>query len=239
MAASTNQVYDNYFNLRGVSASVYDNYRLPLYLQQQLPANMGASVLDIGCGYGQMLNALKSKGYSNLNGIELLPEAAEHCNTKLGLNVTCTEDIQTFATGHKARYDLILMSHVLEHLPKADVIPILGAIKSMLTPTGKFIVMVPNGQAPTHSYWMWEDFTHNTLFTAGSLTYVLKAAGFSQITFLDPYDLQDKTFVKRVFKRLFQRIYALNKKFWNSINSSGYHYASPVIYTWELKVSAT
>lgn len=239
MAASTNQVYDNYFNLRGVSASVYNDYKLPGYLQQQLPVNANAAILDIGCGYGQMLNAIRNKGYQNLYGIELLPEAAEYCSNGLKLSVTCTADIEAYALSNKGKYDLILMSHVLEHLPKEKVIVSLIAIKSMLAEGGRFIVMVPNGQAPTHSYWMWEDFTHHTLFTAGSLGYVLKAAGFTQITFLDPYDLTDKTFVKRVFKRLFQGLYALNTKFWNSINSSGYHYASPVIYTWELKALAT
>lgn len=140
MEAQPNQVYDNDFNLRGVSASVYNGYIRPVYLQQQLPAGTNAEILDIGCGCGQMPHALQKKGYSGLHGIG--------------------------------------------HLPKEKVIPALTAIRSM-------------------------------------------------------YDLAGKPLIKQVFEQIFQQLYRLHKKFRSSINSSGYHYASPVIYTRELKALAT
>jgi 2-polyprenyl-3-methyl-5-hydroxy-6-metoxy-1,4-benzoquinol methylase len=236
--STENQLYDNYFSNRGVSTGTYTQYHLPNYLKQQLPSH-NAAILDIGCGFGQMLHALKQQGFSDLTGIELLPQAVEYCKSQLGLNVTQTGDIIQYAKQHTSSYDFILMSHVLEHLPKEQTIEVLRSIRQMLKQGGSLVLMVPNGQAPNNSYWMWEDFTHHTLFTAGSLLYVLKSAGFEQIEFLDPADLLDKPLLKRWFKKFFQKIYHLQKSFWNSVNSSGYHYASPVIYTWELKVKAT
>ncbi len=236
---SAGNVYQDYFSNRGVDALSYKNYKLPAYLKQILPAHKGARILDIGCGFGQMLYALKQEGYTQLYGFELLSEAVLFCRDQLQLTVKQGGDIELYASSHKEEYDFIIMSHVLEHLPKDKTIDVLTAISKMLTDKGSLVLMVPNGQSPNHSYWMWEDFTHHTLFTAGSLLYVLKAAGFKNITILDPGDLLDKPIVKRVFKQFFQYIYRINKRFWNSVNSSGYHYASPVVYTWELKVKAT
>ena len=44
---------------------------------------------------------------------------------------------------------------------------------------------MPNGQSATGSYWAFEDFTHETLFTCGSLEYVLSEAGFVDVEFID------------------------------------------------------
>lgn len=79
------------------------------------------------------------------------------------------------------------MSHVLEHLPKDMIIPVLQKIRdSLLNKDGELCIMVPNAMSNTNCYWAYEDFTHNTLFTPGSLLFVLREAGFSDITFLDP-----------------------------------------------------
>lgn len=239
MAESTPEMYENYFSNRGVTAETYQSYTLPTYLRNALPLDKASKILDIGCGYGQTLNALKQNGYSNLKGIELIQDAATYCQTVLGLDVGCTGDIIGYSNLNPTSFDCIIMSHVLEHLPKTETIATLQAIKKMLKPGGYLLLMVPNGQSPTHSYWMWEDFTHYTLFTTGSIGHVLKVAGFKQCEFLDPYDLEDKPLITRLIKRFFQYIYRINKAFWNSVNSSGYHYSSKVIYTWELKVKAT
>lgn len=235
---SESNLFEGYFKNRGVETLHYRNYKLPSYLLNEIDFNQQPVILDIGCGFGQMLNALKEKKLKNLEGIEMLPEASDYCKDKLQLNVQCTGDIIGFAENNKNRYDLIIMSHVLEHIPKVNIIDTLKAIKKMLQTNGKFILMVPNGQAPINSYWMWEDFTHHLLFTSGSVSYALKAAGFNKVSFLDPHDLEDKPAHIRILKKFFQFIYRKQKSFWNSVNSSGYHYASPVIYTWELRVRA-
>ncbi len=229
--------YSNYFEFRGVDPTTYLNYTLPTYLQKELPNAKDAPILDLGCGFGQMLHAITRKGYTKLTGIDINDEAVAFCKS-IDLSVKKVEDLNSFASENPNKYEIILMSHVLEHIPKGETLSTLKLIFSMLKPGGKFLVMVPNGQAPNHSYWMWEDFTHYTLYTSGSLHYVLSASGFKEITFLDPHDLLDKSGLKRIFKRFFQYLFRFFTNFWNSVNSSGYHFASPVIYTWELKAKA-
>ena len=137
------------------------------------------------------------------------------------------------------RYDCVLMSHVLEHLSKDHVIPMLRKIRSdILTEHGKLVLMVPNAQSNTDCYWAYEDFTHYTLFTAGSLFYVLREAGFTAIEFLDPDGLGNSTGWKKFVKRLLLKAYIKNKLFWNKVTGSAYHQPSPMIFTWELKCLA-
>ena len=46
---------------------------------------------------------------------------------------------------------------------------------------------MPNAQAITGVYWRYEDFTHEYLFTSGSLYYLLLENDFDEIEFLDIY----------------------------------------------------
>lgn len=55
----------------------------------------------------------------------------------------------------------------------------------MLADNGIIFISVPNAQSHTGCYWAYEDFTHSYLFTAGSLEYVLRAAGFSNVHIVD------------------------------------------------------
>ena len=71
-------------------------------------------------------------------------------------------------------------------MPKHEIIPLLIKVRSLLTQSGSLLVMVPNAQSNTGSYWAYEDFTHHTLFTAGSLYFVLRQAGFDSVEFVDP-----------------------------------------------------
>lgn len=121
------------------------------------------------------------------------------------------------------KFDYIIMSHVLEHIPKNEIINLLISIRKLLKYNGHLIVMVPNAQSNTGCYWAYEDFTHNLLFTSGSLYYVLRAAGFSNIDFLDIDCLSDSTGIKRYLKKWLLALYRFNYHFWNKVTSSSFH----------------
>jgi len=55
---SSKKVQDDYFSFRGIKNSHYENSSLPNYMFDVLPKNKDASILDIGCGFGQMLKSL-------------------------------------------------------------------------------------------------------------------------------------------------------------------------------------
>jgi len=226
-----------YFQNRGIDPAYYLSFQLPAWLKDELPEDRNARILDVGCGFGQMLIRLKEEGYKNISGIDIGSESVNHCREQ-GLQVEKIETISEFATGNPGKFDLILMSHVLEHIPAREVIPTLTSLKSMLATGGSLIVMVPNAQSATGVYWMYEDFTHHLLFTAGSLLYALRAAGFEKITFPDPKCLKGLSAFSSLKRRFFLRLYEIKINFWNRTTASSFHRFSPRIYSFEVKARA-
>jgi SAM-dependent methyltransferase len=226
----------SYFELRGIKKTHYDAYQIPSWLLLELPQSKSDAILDIGCGLGQFLKRLKEKGFTNAEGIDINDESINYCKAN---GITAHEtSIQDWAKANKSKYKLITMSHVLEHIPREIMMADLKAIKEMLAPDGAYIVMVPNGQSNTGAYWMYEDFTHTTLFTAGSLRYVLLGSGFTSVDFLDPKCIAGLSWWKRNKKLFFTRLYEINLNFWNRVTSSSFHVPSPRIYSFELKAKA-
>jgi len=226
----------SYFELRGISKSHYLQYQIPAWLLNELPTDKNCAILDIGCGLGQFLTRLKERGYNNAEGIDINDESISYC---LANGINAHESyIQPWAEKNKGKYQLITMSHVLEHIPKEIMPAELAAIKEMLAPGGAYIVMVPNAQSNTGPYWMYEDFTHTTLFTAGSLKYVLLGSGFKSVEFVDPKCTAGLNAWAKAKKLFFTRLYEINLNFWNRFTSSSFHVPSPRIYSFELKAKA-
>jgi hypothetical protein len=103
---------------------------------------------------------------------------------------------------------------------------------------GQLIVMVPNAQSNTGCYWAYEDFTHSTLFTAGSLYYVLCAAGFSQVEFIDIDCTAGMKPFKKLMKKCLLGLYIFHFGFWNKVTASAFHSPSPQIFSYEIKAIA-
>lgn len=235
---SNKEIYDSYFSKRNVNVGFYDEYILPKYLMKRLPANKSAAILDIGCGFGQLISALKKEGFTDVEGVEISKEAIDECK-KRHIKVTGIANIGDFCRNASKKYDFIIMSHVLEHIEKSYIIETLNFIKrDLMNPGASLVVMVPNAQSNTGCYWAYEDFTHHTLFTAGSLYFVLKSAGFESVEFLDPDGLEGSMLFIRWLKKLLLVFYKANIHFWNMVTNSSFHRPSPQIFTYELKAIA-
>jgi 2-polyprenyl-3-methyl-5-hydroxy-6-metoxy-1,4-benzoquinol methylase len=226
-----------YFALRGVAIEEEDLHaQTPSYIKENLPENKAARILDVGCGYGGFLLQLQREGYTNIEGVDINEEATEHCKNK-GLRVFKIDTISDFGQrNHTSKYDFIIMTHVIEHIHKQDIIPTLISIKSLLTPGGKLYLTTPNAQSRSGAYWTYEDFTHEWIFTSGSLKYVLAAAGFSKVIFIDKDGTSNSRY--KQLKKILLWLYKRSHLFWNKITGAAYHPESPNIYTWELKVLA-
>jgi len=176
--------YAQYFNFRQVTPDHYADYTLQPYLAELFGNNTELNILDFGCGFGQVLRALRNQGFKHADGLDIEPEALSYCRDQ-GLSCFDGAEDGEFYENHKGAYDYIILSHVLEHFPKEAMITQLQKIKTLLKAGGGLIVAVPNAQSNTGSYWRYEDFTHHYLFTSGSLYFVLRAAGFDEVRFLD------------------------------------------------------
>lgn len=233
-----NSPENDYFSNRSININSYFNYKLPKYYHEILPKNKEALILDIGCGLGQTLELITKLGYKNTFGIDIDERAIEVCRDR-NLNVSRILDLKEFCKNENTKFDFIIMSHVLEHIPKDEIVNTLRYIReNLIASGGELVLFVPNAQSNTGCYWAYEDFTHHLLFTTGSIDYVLKSAGFKDIKFIDPLGISDSTFILKFVKFVLLQLYKANIKFWNKVTSSSYHKPSQQIYTYELKVIA-
>jgi 2-polyprenyl-3-methyl-5-hydroxy-6-metoxy-1,4-benzoquinol methylase len=232
----THTQINNYFKYRQVNDSTYNNYHLSSWIKLEL-YDKKANILDYGCGFGQILKSLRNNDYQNVYGVDIENEAIKHClasdlNVKK-LNLNHLENPFDF------KFDVIIMSHVIEHIAKHEIINTLLLIKkNFLSNNGKLLIAVPNAQSNTDCYWAYEDWTHTTLFTSGSLYYILKAAGFEHVEFIDIDCTLGASPLKKILRIIFLFLYKTNKKFWNKITCSYYHQPSPQIFSYEIKAKA-
>jgi 2-polyprenyl-3-methyl-5-hydroxy-6-metoxy-1,4-benzoquinol methylase len=120
------------------SQRVYHNEGNPPLLAL-LPGNRGGAVLDCGCGAGDNARALASMGWT-VDGVTISADEAslaerycrrvEIANLEAGLPRLDTS------------YDVVLMSHVLEHLVSPG--PLLSDVRTVLKPAGRIVVALPN-----------------------------------------------------------------------------------------------
>ena len=147
-----------------------------------LPQDKKVQILEVGPGHGEALQLLSQDiGYENVTAIDVSSEVVEHCKRVTGVSVELVADPICYLASRENQYDLILMYHVLEHIPRANVVPTLEAINHALKAGGVLIVGVPNAASPIigieqHLY----DFTHQVAFSPWSLEQVHRLAGFQR-----------------------------------------------------------
>lgn len=104
-----------------------------------MPWRGEGKVLDVGCGAGGNLKTLQDQGW-NPSGIEISEVAAAHARELTTGNIhTGTLESAPFAA---KSFDLVLMSHSLEHLPSP--VDALKRIHRLLKDDGLLVVSVPN-----------------------------------------------------------------------------------------------
>jgi putative addiction module CopG family antidote len=98
-------------------------------------------VLDIGCGSGFYLAALREAGWDG-EGIEPGETAAQFARKHCGLPVHNSNAEEALAACRDGSFDLVTMWHVLEHLP--DPAKVLAEVRRILRPGGTLMLEVPN-----------------------------------------------------------------------------------------------
>jgi 2-polyprenyl-3-methyl-5-hydroxy-6-metoxy-1,4-benzoquinol methylase len=173
------------------------NIDLQKEVYENLPKNRNAKILDLGCGYGTFLNALRSLGYKNLYGVEIGKEQSEFLKDK-GFKIYQL-DILDFLKTSNQTFDCITLFDVLEHFKKDEIVAMIPLLKSRLAGGGVIIVRVPNGEAIFKGSIMYSDFTHETFFTKLSLIQLFRTFGFKKIEVYPVYNFGNRwsTLIKK------------------------------------------
>ena len=137
--------------------------------QRWLAADKGAAILDLGCGSGQFLKALRRRGYTNLTGADRNPALASYFEgTGIQfLRVDLEPDFQL-----EGRYQTIVMNYVLEHF--LDPRHVLARCREALVPGGQILLLTPNADSIGHKLFagFWSGLhapRHPQIFTQGAL----------------------------------------------------------------------
>lgn len=172
---------------------------------------VGATVLDVGCASGYLMENLRRTKNCHCVGIEPNPVAAGRASA-LGFDVITSTAIDALAAKRKSgdQFEHIIFGDVLEHMTEPN--SVLEQCRSLLSPNGTVIVSLPNivslraRMRIACGIWRYEemgicDRTHLRFFTIRTGRELLAEAGYAifddrfvgPLTFLGGRRLQSVT----------------------------------------------
>jgi SAM-dependent methyltransferase len=145
-----------------------------------LPPRPPGEILDVGCGSGAFLLALREAGWG-CHGVEL-SSAAARVASAAGLDIRAGDLLD--AGFRDASFDVVRFWHVLEHVPSPR--QQLDEARRLLRPGGRLVVGVPNaGSLLARSFgprWYYLDVPrHLWHFDRQSVTRLAAECGFERV----------------------------------------------------------
>lgn len=144
-----------------------------------LPAKKEAPILDAASGGGRLLYFLKSKGYTNLVGVDISAE-----QVKLSRQVcdnVIEADIFNYLESQKEQFDLIMGLDIIEHFCKDEALCFLDNCCAALRSGGRLILQTPNAESIWGLKFIYGDLTHELAFDPRGLQKLLELCGFIKI----------------------------------------------------------
>ena len=161
-----------------------------------------ASILDLGCGYGQFINHVRAR---QKFGMDLNPATAGHLTPEVRfLRQDCALPWEV----PDRSLDTVFTSNFLEHLPdKTALQATLAQAGRCLKPTGRLIALGPNIKYLPGLYWDFWD--HHVALTENALREALLVSGFKVTRCLPkflPYTMAQGPQYPLLFLRLYLRL---------------------------------
>ncbi len=184
----------------------------------------GNSLLDVGCGTGEFLNACKKTGFL-VHGIEPSKKAREQAEKNYNLSVSENTDLSQFTD---EEFDTISMWHVLEHMPNLNKNS--SELYRILKAGGKLIVAVPNYKSWDAKHYnknwaAWDVPIHLWHFSKKSITQLFEKHNFNLVKtkplifdsfyvslLSEEYSTGKKNYIKAFIIGLISNLYGLFSK---------------------------
>lgn len=110
-------------------------------------------VLDVGCGLGRSLDYLDGSGV----GVDHNDEFVAACRSR-GLVAFTPDDFAASDFNRPARFDSMIMMHVLEHLDEGQGEQLLATYTPLVRPGGRLVLVTPQERGyqsdPTHTHFV-------------------------------------------------------------------------------------
>lgn len=145
-----------------------------------LPKDKSARIVDLACGAGEFLALLKAEGYTNASGIDLSEAQLAHAR-RMGLTNVARENLVDHLKANEGGADLLVLSHVVEHMTKSELLSCMRLVRAALKPGGRLLLLTPNAASPLGFIYAVSDITHELLLSATSLSQVTDVAGLKVV----------------------------------------------------------
>jgi methyltransferase family protein len=152
------------------------------------------SVMEIGCGAGEILNVLHSKMADSISfhGYEISPQAYELCKTRRKERLTFSNE-DALLINDRPKYDVVLCIDVFEHVENyidfLRKLKLLGEYKIFRVP----LDLNAKGVVTNHFWRSREEFGHLHYFTKELVLEVLNALDYVIVdAFFDTIVLEGK-----------------------------------------------
>lgn len=170
-----------------------------------MPEDKQAKILDLGCGSGYLVYFFIKEGYKNITGIDNSIEQVEFANSQQ-LPVIRAEALDFLKTNQG--FDVILLTDLIEHFQKNEIVELLKVIYESLNPGGYAIIRTGNASCIYGTTMRYIDFTHEIGFTEKSFRQILLAIGFDRV-FIDDNKPRFGWKLKRLFRFILFKIWRI------------------------------
>ena len=176
MSNAVTEANENYLSWKGWKADDFGQYTVSdeLYYAAELDRAgiRSGRILELGFGNGGFAAWAKSRPCFEYHGTELEPELVARARLA-GLNATDA----AASWGQPDSFDAIVAFDVLEHIPLADLPPLLLRIRGSLRRGGLFLARFPSGDSPFARHVQYGDLTHRTVIGTGMVQQLALRAG--------------------------------------------------------------
>ena len=180
------------------SESIYYHFLNKLIFIHQ---DKGINILDIGCGSGGFLLYLKSKGFSNLFGVDVSAEQVALAKKRGDLDIQEGDLIAYTEKADAAFFDVIIAKDIFEHLTLDELYRLGKELKRVLKPGGMIIGHVPNANGIFGMKIRYGDLTHVHAFNEKSLNQLFRALGFHGVRVIEDKP-RSAGFIKNLIRRV-------------------------------------
>jgi 2-polyprenyl-3-methyl-5-hydroxy-6-metoxy-1,4-benzoquinol methylase len=144
-----------------------------------MPANRSASLLDLGCGCGEVMYTFEKSGFQNVEGVDLCQEELDQARLFVRGQLHHMDVFENLRARADQSVDVITALNLVEHLPKASLPDFFKEVRRVLKSGGSFIAMIPNAISPFGASTRYWDLTHETAFTPNNFRQLAALVGLS------------------------------------------------------------
>ena len=127
-------------------------------------------VLDMGCGYGDFINAVRAR---RRIAIDRWPDFPQHVEQGVETIVGPIDDLSRMEAGS---IDFAFASNLFEHLQQTEFVQVLERLRPKLSARGTLNILQPNYRYAFREYF--DDYTHVAVYSHVSLADLLTANGY-------------------------------------------------------------